>query len=173
MKARILVLPLMLATLAVASGCGGASGTTTTEKPYVPNAAQKAEWATQRRAAEVKQAHEEAAEHKKAAAEHKKAVADAKRKARARAVRAKKLHEYEQSPEYKQIQAELHHGEEYERQHKPEAEAKEHEYERRARGELTPEEQETREKDRQESQREVEAIKEGARIKEREEGKVP
>jgi hypothetical protein len=170
MKARILVLPLMLIT--AIAGCGGTSGAAT-EKPYVPSAAQKVEWAAQRRAAEATQSREEAAAHRKAAVEHKKAVADAKRKARARAASIKKLRAYERSPEYKQEQAELHHGEEYERQHKPEAEAKEHEYERRARGELTPEEREAREKDRQESQREVEAIKEGTRIKEREEGKVP
>jgi hypothetical protein len=166
MKTRILVLPLMLATLAFASGCGGASGTTTTEKPYVPSAAQKAEWAVQRRAAEATQSREEAAAHRKAAAEHKRAVADAKRKARARAASRKKLHEYEQSPEYRQIQAELHHGEEYERQHKPEAEAKEHEYERRARGELTPEEQKNQEAREREADTEVEAIREGKRLKE-------
>ena len=170
MKAHIFVLPMMLTT--AIAGCGGTSGAAT-EKPYVPSAAQKAEWAAQRHAAEVKQAREEAAAHRKAAAEHKKAVADAKRKARARAASIKKLHAYEQSPEYKQIQAELHHGEEYERQHKPEAEAKEHEYERRVRGELTPEERESREKGQRESQTEVEAIKEGQRIREREEGKVP
>jgi hypothetical protein len=54
-----------------------------------------------------------------------------------------------------------------------EGEKKLQEDQRRARGELTPEEESNHGKDQQESAKEVEAIKEGARIKEREEGKVP
>jgi hypothetical protein len=125
---------------------------------------------------------------------HKRAVA----KAKIQAAQAKKLHEYEQSPEYKKVQAEARRGEEYEREHKSEEEAKEKEYEQRlhdggkaeeearSRVELSasceglPEQAHedcendyARQKDEEESKKEVEAIKEGQRIREREEGKVP
>jgi hypothetical protein len=90
----------------------------------------------------------------------------AKHKTRVRTAQTKKLREYEQSPEYKKIQAEMRQGEEYERDHKPEEEAHEQEYERRARGELTPEEQKNQEAREHEAGAEAEAIREGERLKE-------
>jgi hypothetical protein len=102
---------LAAALLAVAfAGCGSAT-TTTTSPPKAPTAAESA---AIQRTTERLHAHE---------------AAETKRKAAKRAALKKSLHVYEQSPEYKKIQAEMRQGEEYERAHKPEAEAKEQEYE--------------------------------------------
>jgi hypothetical protein len=63
------------------------------------------------------------------------------------------------------VEAEARRGREYEQAHKPEAEAKEREMQRRAAGELTPEEQKDKEAKEKEVNAEVEAIREGERLK--------
>jgi hypothetical protein len=162
MKVRISV-PVVLTTLAL-SGCGSGS-TAATWPPKLPGPS-AAEDATVRHAAEVKQAREEAKRSRDEVAARKKAAAEAKHKAAKRAALKRKLHAYEQSPEYKKIQAEMHQGEEYEQAHKGEEEAHEQEYERRARGELTPEEQKDQEAREKEAHDESEVIREGERLKE-------
>jgi hypothetical protein len=138
---------LAAALLAVAiAGCGSAKPTTTSTPKTTP-----AEAAAIQRTEERLQVHE---------------AAETKRKAAKRASLKRKLHAYEQSPEYKKIQAEMRQGREYEQTHKGEEEAHEHEYERRARGELTPEEQNDQAAREREASVEAEAIREGERLKE-------
>ncbi|MFI4990255.1 MAG: hypothetical protein ACHQHO_05000 [Solirubrobacterales bacterium] len=157
MKSRLLLAALM-ATLAVA-GCGSSTG------PQTIPAREAAENKAIEAKVKAQTKREEAAERKKAAAETKHRKAEARRKAAKRAALKRELHTYEQSPEYKKIQAEMRQGREYEQAHKGEEEAHEQEYERRVRGELTPSERKDQEVREHEASVEAEAIREGERLK--------